>query len=516
MLSYCACVNILAGNAAKARSITSSTLNEIMETQERHSRVKAMKEVFRKKTYSLRQELQMETDALNSMLFSGGLISEAVLAKKDIDATLSAIRRALEDGSIAEKTFHGFTRSVSDIASKSHLARELENALADELLKEGLIPPTGSLSHQSGRDLLSPSVDQLLQQGPKRSQRSFRIYEVETMDVTPAAGQPGPADESLSLIGPASSSGQSEFELVETKKISEQILQEKVECDKMLLAKTSEVIEKEKQIEHLLHSRQQEQRNQYKLHRQYVQSIVDKSKQADERVRNAEDMARVAEKKLTKAREEVELARKAEEDVRLLLNKAEEKTKVKSIELEKAEEEAELAKQKLKQENRMYRHQANAYKLRAQKLSQEHQTTATKLKQENRMHKNEATAYKVRYQKTKQRLEQENRVCKNEAEAYKRRCQKLAGAKKELEQKLNEQEVQRVQRLSFNDERRIMKRSLSEPAAADAGDKETGVMSRTFQGEFSMDSNSNTELTLTPSYYQVKRRRHAHALLKDN
>ena len=474
-----------------------------MEALERHSRVKAMREVFRKKTYSLRQELQMETDALNSMLFSGGLISEAVLAKKDIDATLSAIRRALEDGSIAEKIFHGFTRSVSDIASKSHLARELENALADELLKEGLIPPTGSLSHQSGRDLLSPSVDQLLQQGPKRSQRSFGIYEVETMDVTPAAGQPGPADESLSLIGPTSSR-QSEFELVETKMICEEILQEKIECDKMLLAKTSEVIEKEKQIEHLLHSRQQQQRNQYKLHQQYVQSIVDKSKQADERVRNAEDMARVAEKKLKKAREEVELARKAEEDVRLLLNKAEEKTKAKSIELEKAEEEAELAKQKLKQENRMYRHQANAYKLRAQKLSQEHQTTATKLKQENRMHKNEATAYKVCYQKTKQRLEQENQVRKNEAEAYKRRCRKLAGAKKELEQKLNEQEVQRVQQDA--------ELSLSEPAAS-AGDRETGVMSHTFQGELGMDSKSNTELTLTPSYFQVKRRRHA--LLKD-
>ena len=130
---YCACADIiLAGKAAKA---ISSTLNE-MEAQERHSRVKAMREVFRKKTYSLRQELQIETDALNSMLFSGGLISEAVLAKKDIDATLSAIRRALEDGSIAEKTFYGFTRSVSDIASKFHLARELENALADELLKE--------------------------------------------------------------------------------------------------------------------------------------------------------------------------------------------------------------------------------------------------------------------------------------------------------------------------------------------------------------------------------------------
>ena len=65
----------------------------------------------------------------------------------------------------------------------------------------------------------------------------------------------------------------------------------------MLLAKTSEVIEKEKQIEQLLHSHQQQQRNQYKLHRQYIQSIVDKSKQADERVVNAKDMARVAEKK---------------------------------------------------------------------------------------------------------------------------------------------------------------------------------------------------------------------------
>ena len=61
----------------------------------------------------------METDALNSMLFSGGLISEAVLAKKDIDATLSAIRRALEDGSIAEKTFYGFTRSSLTLTQNS-------------------------------------------------------------------------------------------------------------------------------------------------------------------------------------------------------------------------------------------------------------------------------------------------------------------------------------------------------------------------------------------------------------
>ena len=297
-----------------------------METQERHSRVKAMKEVFRKKTYSLRQELQMETDALNSMLFSEGLISEAVLAKKDIDATLSAIRRALEDESIAEKTFHGFTNSVSDISSKSHLAREMEKALADELLTQGFSVrhSTAGSSHQSGRDVLSPSVDQLLQQRPDRSQRSFGTYEVETMGVTPAAGQPGPADESSILIGP-SSAGRSDFELVETMKLCEQSHQEKIESDTMLLAKTSEVIEKEKQIEQLLHSCQQQQRNQYKLHQRYIQSIVDKSKQAD-KVRNAEDMATVAEKKLMKAREEVELAKKAEEDVKLLLVKAEEKT----------------------------------------------------------------------------------------------------------------------------------------------------------------------------------------------
>ena len=409
--------------------------------------------------------------------------------------------------------------------------------IADELLKEGFsVLPTGP-SHQSGRDVLSPSVDQLLQQGPDRSQRSFGIYEVETMGVTPAAaGQPGPADESI-LIGP-SSAGWSDFELVETMKLCEQIHQEKIESDTMLLAKASEVIEKVKQNEQLFHSRQQQQRNQYKLHRRYIQSIVDKSKQADERVRNAEDMARVAEKKLMKAREEVELARKAEEDVKLLLVKAEEKTQLAINELGKAEEAAKLAEQKLKQENRMYRHQANAYKVHVQRLSQEHQTTATKLKQENRMykhqanaykvcvqrlsqehqttatklkqenrmHKNEVNAYKVRLQKTKQRLEQENRVRKNEAEAYKRRCRKLAGAKKELEQKLNEQEVQRVQQDA--------ELSLSEPAAnADLGDRETGVVSHTFKGEFSMDSNSNTELTLTPLYFPVKKRRHA---LKDN
>ena len=134
-----------------------------------------------------------------------------------------SIRRALEDESIAKKTkFHGFTSSVSDISSKSHMARELKKALADEIvLTQGFsVLPTGS-SHQSGRNVLSPLVDQLLQQGSDRSQRSFGIYEVETMGVTPAAaGQPGPADESV-LIGP-SSAGQSDFELVETMKLCEQ------------------------------------------------------------------------------------------------------------------------------------------------------------------------------------------------------------------------------------------------------------------------------------------------------
>ena len=134
-----------------------------METRERNSRSRvkqSMREVFRKKTYSLRQELQMETDALNSMLFSGGLIYIWSRVGKEGHAsrryvTLSAIRSTLEDESIAEKTFHGFTRTVSDIASKSHLARELEKGFRWRASAERRIrlPPTGSLSHQSGRDL---------------------------------------------------------------------------------------------------------------------------------------------------------------------------------------------------------------------------------------------------------------------------------------------------------------------------------------------------------------------------
>ena len=96
-------------------------------------RCDAMCAVFSELYSRLRKELKIEVPDLNSALFSKGLISGPVLDKKDIETTLKAIMEALENESVAEKTFEGFTNVLGDISSKEHLAQAMLNNLEDKL-----------------------------------------------------------------------------------------------------------------------------------------------------------------------------------------------------------------------------------------------------------------------------------------------------------------------------------------------------------------------------------------------
>ena len=126
-----------------------------METREEtwERRCQAMEVVFKRKTDILRQELGLEITALNSKLFSKGLISETVIDAKNIDTTLGDIRNSLKNKAIAEKTFEGFKEVVSDISSKSHLATQLSLAIAEEL-KEELVT-TQTTTPRTERGLIS-------------------------------------------------------------------------------------------------------------------------------------------------------------------------------------------------------------------------------------------------------------------------------------------------------------------------------------------------------------------------
>ena len=71
----------------------------------------------------------LEVKDLNSKLISRCLISDAVLREQDIDTTLQEVRGRLQNQEVAEETFQGFVEAVNEISSKSHLAKQMLQAL---------------------------------------------------------------------------------------------------------------------------------------------------------------------------------------------------------------------------------------------------------------------------------------------------------------------------------------------------------------------------------------------------
>ena len=94
-------------------------------------RVQAMGIVFERSTDKLRQELEIEIGDLNSKLISRRLISESVMEAKNIDTTLKAMRSTLRNKDNAERAFEGFMEAVSEITSKSHLAKDMSKAFQE-------------------------------------------------------------------------------------------------------------------------------------------------------------------------------------------------------------------------------------------------------------------------------------------------------------------------------------------------------------------------------------------------
>ena len=104
----------------------------------------------------MRKELDIEITDINSALFSKGLISESVLDKKNIETTLKAVREALENESVAEETFEGFTNVLRDITSKGHLAQAMLDKLQDKLKGERVYVRLGTATGQVGSSVVTP------------------------------------------------------------------------------------------------------------------------------------------------------------------------------------------------------------------------------------------------------------------------------------------------------------------------------------------------------------------------
>lgn len=128
-------------------------------SQGSEARRKAMIATLRSHTDRLHQELHPEINSLNNKLLSRGLISEEIMDKMDINMTLSAIRRRLENVTLTESTFGEFTSAVAEIASKVHLKNMLLTSLNQELRECGeeavfIGSPWVSI-HQGGSTLVS-------------------------------------------------------------------------------------------------------------------------------------------------------------------------------------------------------------------------------------------------------------------------------------------------------------------------------------------------------------------------
>ena len=87
------------------------------------------KTAFQANFDKLRGGLKLEIKALNSKLYSKGLISSDVRMENDIDTTLSSIDLQLKNAT--KPTFAGFVQAVSDISSKTHLKTMLECQASD-------------------------------------------------------------------------------------------------------------------------------------------------------------------------------------------------------------------------------------------------------------------------------------------------------------------------------------------------------------------------------------------------
>ena len=331
---------------------------------------------LRSHTDRLRRELHPEINSLNSKLLSRGLISEEIMAKMNIDETLSAIRRRLENET--ESTFSEFTYAVAEIASKAHLTSMLMASLNKELRECGeeavfIGSPSISIRQGGGGTLVSgtathstPPVRQTITPAsslspagtwPEGSNKSARRDSAwnstpSTDGEVPAMGQPTDEDfPGHPIVKPAASgtmpvqfNTQGSIEL-RNKELEERVsdLQdrleqlelEKKESQKLLLVKTSdtektnrelcqtltELHRKENEV-HVLRERLDSLKGQ---HTNFQVVLLQRLEQQEDKTREYEESALHHSQQARMYREryeqEVEKARQAEENAKELRKK---------------------------------------------------------------------------------------------------------------------------------------------------------------------------------------------------
>ena len=436
-------------------------------------RCDAMCAVFSELYSRLRKELNIEVPDLNSALFSKGLISGPVLDKKDIETTLKAIMEALENESVAEKTFDGFTNVLGDISSKEHLAQAMLNNLEDKLKGQQVLyvvpkPATrqvGSTVVVNGSSYSTTGDGQLGGTVPSKSRTECGISsqkmrpELATTtledsglsdgeDVTTTPQQPTDresTDHNYGVAPEASGTLPLEPHMLpnqlqeiikrkeQEKRISEDMIDRRDEEIKMLRSLCQQYNDKCDELQLQLLSKKQEAADQKEL----AENIEEKAKMAEEK---AEELA----KELEETKDEMLKYKQEADDQKELIEAAEEKAEELAKELEETRDEM----LKYKQEADDQKELIEAAEEKAEELAKEVEETKEemlKYKQEAANQKELAELAEEKADELAKELEEtkdEMLKCKQEA-ADQKNSAELAEEKaeelKELEEKTQEQ-----------------------------------------------------------------------------
>ena len=136
------------------------------------------KTAFQANFDKLRGELQHEIKALNSKLYSRGLISSEVRMEFNIDTTLSAISSRLEN--LTCQTFTGFIAAVSEIPSKMHLKTMLERQASES----SFVPHRAAITGDTPTASVLPSVLPSFKQAGTAWQDKLEMSRDSTLSTT--------------------------------------------------------------------------------------------------------------------------------------------------------------------------------------------------------------------------------------------------------------------------------------------------------------------------------------------
>ena len=396
-------------------------------------RCDAMCAVFSELYNRLRKELNIEVTDLNSTLFSKGLISGPVLDKKNIETTLKAIMEALENESVAEKTFEGFTNALGDITSKGHLAKAMLDNLEDRVEDDKLKGERDSTTGQFGGAMPSKLHTECGISSQKMPESATTTFEDSALsveeDFTTTPQQPTDKESTTRNCGVAlEASGMLPLRVLESQESPE--LEEMIKRTKQGKRTSEDMIDRrDKEIKqlHSLCKEKDEKLDEVQLqllstkkhYTRQIEAVEEKRRQAEEKRRQAEQKANMEKEKAGKLQQELE---RTEESIKIYIQEAADQKKLAEKTQEKAkmaEEKAEeLAKEleetkdktlKYKQDAADQKELAEKTEERAKMAEEKAQELAKKLEEteeETRQYKQEAAEHKKMAEQKKEEVQQ--------------------------------------------------------------------------------------------------------------